>query len=270
MKSYAYASLAPRIQLTQALLERLDPNWSEHRYVTRGQAMTNFSGNGMWATRMSAAATSLQHSAVLSNAVDKLDNSDYRYLNKIKNWADTETGSPNVVALRGALMAWAQELAKSFRGNQSSLHEVQEILNNISPNSSPQQFRSYIRTMDGLLMGQVNTGTAVWNNATGDTRTPEQMLGKYAGGDAALRWLKTLQGEPENQKSFAAGQKRFRSDDGLRDPVLDALDSENSQAYQWYLKHKYWDKDAMGGPDPDAALLEPIRRKLLQQGFQVK
>jgi hypothetical protein len=269
MKSYAYASLAPRIQLTQALLERLDPNWSEHRYVTRGQAMTNFSGNGMWATRMSAAATSLQHSAVLSNAVDALNPSDYRSLNKIKNWADTETGSPNVVALRGALMAWAQELAKSFRGNQSSLHEVQEILNNISPNSSPEQFRGYIRTMDGLLMGQVKTGTSVWNMATGDTRTPEEMLGKYAGGDAALRWLKTLQGEPENQKNFAAGQKRYRSDDGLRDPVLDALDSENSQAYQWYIKHKYWDPNQLG-PDPDAHLLEPIRRKLQQQGFQVK
>jgi hypothetical protein len=267
MKSYAYASLSPRIQLTQGLLERLDPNWGEHRYVTRGQAMTNFSGNGMWATRMASAATSLQHSAELYNRVQALDPSDYRSLNKIKNWADTETGSGRVVALRGAVMAWAQELAKAFRGNQSSLHEVQEILNNVSPNSSKQQFMDYIRTMDGLLMGQIKTGTSVWNMATGDTRTPEQMLQKYTDGDKAVQWLKVLQGDQEN---FDKGQKRFRSDDGLRDPVEQALDSPNSQAYQWYLKHKYWDPSTMGGPDPDAHLLEPIRRKLLQEGFQVK
>jgi hypothetical protein len=270
-KSYAYASLSPRVQLTKGILEALDPFWSERRYEQKTKATINFFGsNGMWNTRMAAAATSIQHSAVFAEKVAKLNNSDLQTLNTVKNWFDKETGSSNIVELRASILAWAQELQKSFRANGGSLHEVQEILNNVSTSSSKEQFMGYIRTMDGLLMGQVNTGTAVWNRSTYDNKTPEQFLRMYTNNDQALRWLKIIQGEESGTEEYRKGHNRYVDDTShLSDPVEQIVDSPNAQAYQWYIKHKYWDKDRFG-PDPDADRLEPIRRKLLEEGYSVK
>jgi hypothetical protein len=270
-KSYAYASLSPRVQLTKGILEALDPFWSERRYEQKTKATINFFGsNGMWNTRMAAAATSIQHSAVFAEKVAKLNNSDLQTLNTVKNWFDKETGSSNIVELRASILAWAQELQKSFRANGGSLHEVQEILNNVSTSSSKEQFMGYIRTMDGLLMGQVNTGTAVWNQSTYDNKTPEQFLRMYTNNDQALRWLNIIQGEESRTGEYKSGQNRYVNDaTHLTDPVEQIVDSPNAQAYQWYIKHKYWDKDRFG-PDPDADRLEPIRRKLLEEGYSVK
>jgi hypothetical protein len=268
LRSATYQSNSSYMRMKRLLVDSLDPNFDENRFVWRRQAEQNFN-TGVWGMRLAANAIALQHSAVFFNAVQNLEPSDYRFLNATKNWLSTQTGSPKVVALRGAVLAWAQEMAKSFRGNQSSLREVEEILNNVSTSSSPAQFVGYIRMMDGLLMGAINTGKAVYNNATYSNLTAEQMLRKYTGSDDAIRWLKTIQTDEANTADFRKGMSRYKPSDRLNDPVAQANESDSAKKLRWYLEHRHWDESRQG-PDPEGQYLDAVRRQLIQEGFPVR
>jgi hypothetical protein len=269
LRSANYTSSSPYNQILSNSIYALDFDkgtdkaFTENRFNQKAQAIKNFGPGGLWGTRLAANATAIQHSAKLWDALMALDPSEIRAANGIENFLRNNTGDPRVIAFNTARLAFAEEMARSFRGNNSSLTEVQENLKLMSSNVSKEQGMAYMRTMAGLLMGAVNTGTNMYNFSTFQDMTPEQMLAKY-GGKEAVQWMRILQGQggndPKLKAAFDKGLSSYRSSDSLRDPTAEANESDASQIFQWYIANQF--KEGV-----DKERLQRTKAYLTKQGF---
>jgi hypothetical protein len=268
LRSAGYTSNSPYNQKLTATVFALDFDkgtdraFSENRFAQKAQAIKNFGPGGLWGTRLTSNATVMQHSAVLWDKLMALDNGKIQAANGLENYLRTQSGDPRVVEFQAARLAFAEEMARSFRGNNSSVTEVNENLKLLSSSSSKQQGMGYLRTMTGLLMGAVNTGTDLYNFSTFSHMTPEQMLEKY-GGKEAVKWMHTLQGQKvidPNNKDFAKGLSSYQSSDHLRDPTAEANESDQSQIFGWYTRNQY-------NPNVDKERLQRTRAYLVKQGL---
>lgn len=143
-------------QVIRDLVARLDPSYGVARYTANNRTVLNFQG-GQQAQRLGAFKTAIDHASTMMRIINQMPNTSVVPLNRFLNNIKTQLGDPTAVEFRSAFDLFSTEVARAFRGSQTTLTEIQHIRENLNINSSPAQMRAGIRVMAELMNGQLNS-----------------------------------------------------------------------------------------------------------------
>jgi len=136
-----------------------------HKYINPNFNATNFSAarklNEALADPRNSpvvnAGTAVRHLNMLMDASKGLQNGDYRFLNKLRQEFNIETGVPAPKVFDTIMNAVNEELGKTFSGGtvayEGQLKQLRDVVNK---DQSPQTMESVGRTYAGLMSGRLS------------------------------------------------------------------------------------------------------------------
>jgi len=131
-----------------------DPSYDMTQFASRNKLRQDFN-SGMGARNIRSINTAVKHLASLSEAVDKMDNSEVQIANTVGNFFSKQTGSPKVTNFQNAANAVESEMASVFKGTGATDQEIKAWRENLKPNMSPEQLHGAINTMIELMGGRL-------------------------------------------------------------------------------------------------------------------
>lgn len=188
--------LPPRapLQVRQAAINQVQakyPDFATSAYdIEKGVEKSGASGD--IGKNLTTFNTAIEHSKQLQAAVDALDNTDVRPLNKITNELGFQTGSDKQTNFNVVKSALAGEISKVFKGGQATDAEIKEVEKPFDDANSPAQLKGAIQQAirlmnskrDALkeqynqgLKGKANFGD---NSGSSDNSAPQSDGDKWA------------------------------------------------------------------------------------------
>lgn len=152
-------SMAMRSPMGQALMAgvaQYDPSFDATNYAARSKTRNAFTA-GKEGQTINAINTAIGHAGSLMDAADALDNTSFPLVNQGLNAFRSATGDPRVQQFNVARDALAGEITKAFRGSSGSEKDIQEIQQNLSSASSPDQLRAAVQQATHLLGSKVSS-----------------------------------------------------------------------------------------------------------------
>lgn len=153
-------------QYIRGLVYAVDPTYNEGRQLEYTRTRQAFSGTGQYGQRVSAFKTAINHMTTMMEIVDQMPNSASTDYNRFINSMRTRLGDPSVTRFNTAFQLFSTEVARSFRGSQTTLSEINHIKDNLSANASPAQMRAGLRVMAELMQGQLDSLADTYNTGT--------------------------------------------------------------------------------------------------------
>lgn len=144
------------VQMIRDLVGRLDTTWSANRFLQNQLTVRNFT-NGQQAQRISAFKTALLHANTMQRIIDQMPNTSIVDYNRFLTNVRTRLGDPTAVEFNSAFQLFSTEVARAFRGSQTTLSEITHIRENLNVNASPAQMKHGLRVMIELMSGQLST-----------------------------------------------------------------------------------------------------------------
>lgn len=145
-------------QAVQSLLKdaaRYEPGFDMTKWNARVGTAKDFT-SGQAAKNVTSINTVIGHLGDLADKADALGNTSFPIANRVKNFASTNIGNPEIKNFDLARNAVADEMAKVFRGGGLSDAETRQWKENISAANSPEQLRGAINTAVGLMESRLN------------------------------------------------------------------------------------------------------------------
>lgn len=155
------------------LAAEIDPNFDLSLAPQRIATRKDFSSGGKSGQSLASLNTALGHLDTMVESGTKLNNSQLKLWNRVKNTAKRETGDPAVDKMLAARDAVTSELGRVFQATgvvtDSERHEFRARL---SEASSPEQIRAVAETWIDLLKSRTDTLKANWEQSMGGNEPP--------------------------------------------------------------------------------------------------
>lgn len=160
---------SPMAQRLRAAVLQYDPNFDMANANARYKTRNDFaSGNA--ATTITAGNTAIQHLGELSDAAEKLGNTNVPIINAVKNYAFKESGGGiPLTQFNNIISKYVEEATKFYRGTGGNESDIERDIKNLSPNMSPAQLRAAIQAQIELLQGKVTALQDRWHQGMGAT-----------------------------------------------------------------------------------------------------
>lgn len=188
-----------------------EPGTDQTTYISRA-ATAKDAASGKIATSNNALNTVAGHLAGLGDAAEKLDNTSFPWVNKLKNAVANARGQPQVNAFNLNLMGVADELERAYRGAGGSAGEIENWKKTLGDSSSPEQFKGALAKGAEMLQSKIEANQAQIDQGMRSTTHGIKALTPKA--EAAFA---KLRGEPAKAKEAEAPKPQ--SFDALPDPA---------------------------------------------------
>lgn len=144
--------LPVRKQFLNAVLQT-NPQFKSSDYDIEKGVMKDFT-SGPDSQKLQAFNTAITHMGVFKQAADALDNGDVKVLNQAGNTLGTQFGSDKATNFTIAKQAFIGEVARAFDGAGVTMHDREQIEQQVSAASSPAQLKGAADTAEKLLRGK--------------------------------------------------------------------------------------------------------------------
>ncbi len=154
----------------------VDPTFDMGTFKARQALRQSYLGGGKNFQEALALNTVSGHMGHLADAAERLDNSSWKPINKVKNWwSDTFTGSPDLVRFRDALTTTQNELAKAYHGGHVSDAAYNAFNKSVNEAQTPAELRATIGELSSLLQSKIEANEEGYKSgmATG-TQLPQE------------------------------------------------------------------------------------------------
>lgn len=160
----SFAMKTPYWQHKMLQASRVDPELDYTKWGARAATRKDFD-SGKTAQNLISMGQTYGHFGKLTDAIDKLDNSDFPLANKARNAVLGATGSDKATNVKTAAKAVSSEVARVFKGvGVIGEKEVKEWGDTLDPNMSPEQLKGSVRTLLDLIDSRVQEQGARWNS----------------------------------------------------------------------------------------------------------
>ncbi len=160
----SYAKLQPLIQA----VSQYDPTFDATNYNGRNKARTDLmSPSGTGGKTINAVNTAASHLGKLSDAIERLDNTNYSTVNAVENIAGKLTGSTKATNFEVVQPQAMKEIERLWRGAGGSQSDIDALKSSLSTNMGKQQQREALATFSDLLMGKLESTRQQRDNALG-------------------------------------------------------------------------------------------------------
>jgi hypothetical protein len=192
-----------------------------------------FSGSGVFAQRIQAFNTAINHITLIENLIDKMPNSQFMDYTAAINWLKTHGGDTAILQYKTAMNFVGTEVAKAFRGGQTTLSEINHVRDLSSSNLSPQQMRATMRVMTELMYGQLRSLAGTYNAGRNKNVTPESLLTD----DQSVADMQRIRSLPYNGTVGLGDLNHWRElgETGAASEQLSALPQEAVALQKWLL-----------------------------------
>lgn len=152
----------------------VDPTFDAAQYPVRLATRKSYtSGKDFQETQ--ALNTVSGHMGRLMDSADGLGNYGWKPINTIKNWyADTFTGSPELVKFRNALVTTQNELAKAYHGGHVSDSAYAAFNKSINEAQTPAEMKAAIGEIAGLLQSKIEAKESGYRSSMGQAPLPSE------------------------------------------------------------------------------------------------
>lgn len=163
----SFALAKPYWQRMLQATAQFDPTFDAQRAKERQAAVTAFTGNGKAAQIVGSVNRVANHLSTLYQASEKLVGPDTGFgpLNSLLAYGGQKFQPQDLKAYNSALPLVAGELEKIARGSTGTLHGVEQIMANLSPNESLPTRRQAIKTAIELVHGAIDPLRAQYGSA---------------------------------------------------------------------------------------------------------
>jgi hypothetical protein len=161
-----FAASQVGVQRMRELVYAIDPTFKPTRNEAVRATVRAFSGNGQIGQRLLAFKTAIKHAGTVMSIIDQMPNTPITDWNRFINNISTRLGSAKATEFNTAFNLFSTEVARAFRGSQTTLSEITHIRENLNVNSSPAQLRAGMRAMAELMQGQLDSIADQWNFST--------------------------------------------------------------------------------------------------------
>jgi hypothetical protein len=148
------------------LVSQYNPQYDATQYGAKNKARLDFT-TGKNGNNVRSLNVAVQHLEQLGGLSAALGNGDIQMVNKLGQAIAEQTGSPAPTNFDGVKQMVGDEIVKAVVGSGGGVHDREEIANNISRASSPQQLMGVIRQYQGLLGGQLKGLKKQYEKSTG-------------------------------------------------------------------------------------------------------
>lgn len=173
------AATDPHWQQVIAATGQFDPTFDAANYSTRVSTRRNFT-SGVARRNITALNTALRHLETLSRAGADLDNGSWPLINRVRNFARTETGDERANNFNLARDAVADEMERVFRGSAGSVSGVENWRATLNAAQSPDQLRGAIQQGVNLLHSRLESLGDEYNAGMGRSDSPISLLNPHA------------------------------------------------------------------------------------------
>lgn len=162
------------LQKLAPLASLVDPTFDAAQYPVRLATRKSYtSGKDFQETQ--ALNTVSGHMGKLMDSADALGNSDWKPINKVKNWyADTFTGSPELTRFRNDLVTTQNELAKAYHGGHVSDSAFAAFNKSINEAQTPAELKASIGELAGLLQSKIEAKESGYRASMGGAVPPSE------------------------------------------------------------------------------------------------
>lgn len=129
------------------------PDFSSADYDVEKGVMKDFA-SGPDAQKLQAFNTAITHMGIFKDAADALDNGDVKVLNRAGNALGAQFGSDKSTNFNIAKQAFIGEVTRAFDGAGVTMHDREQVENQVSAASSPSQLKGAADTAEKLLRGK--------------------------------------------------------------------------------------------------------------------
>lgn len=154
----SFALKTPYWQNVMNQVYSIDPQWNEQRAQLR-KAYTL----GPQSKEINAINTAMGHVGVLGDAIDALNNSDVRLLNKVANRLGVEIGNTPVTTFNTIVHRVGPELSKAYIGAGGSAGERGADEKDFDPNLGPSQLKTNVAVTAQLLRSKISSLENQWD-----------------------------------------------------------------------------------------------------------
>jgi hypothetical protein len=147
----------PKIQKWLAYAEAIEPGFGLERWSARNAAMKSFYGSGKDSDTARSLVQALHHVGSLITTGQDLGNTNYPWINTLKNLWTTATGGGDPGAFETNAHAVADEIGKIFKGANLSDTEIEAWGKQLHANMSPEQQRKQMGKLMELLHGGIDS-----------------------------------------------------------------------------------------------------------------
>lgn len=147
----AAAMRNPQIMALISAANAIDPTFDATEWGKRSALVKNYLSGGKQFQELQAIGTVAGHLENLAKSADAMKNTDYPFLNSVKNWWLQQTGDPRIDKLGTDIQAVSNELSKAYRGGHVTEGDVKEWNSKINAAKSPAQFKAVIGEFNDLL-----------------------------------------------------------------------------------------------------------------------
>jgi hypothetical protein len=162
------------MQKLAPLAKLVDPTFDATQYPVRlGVRKSYTSGKDFQESQ--ALNTVSGHMAKLMESADKIQNSDFHFINNAKNWfTDTFTQNPRLATFRNDLVTTSNELAKAYHGGHVSDSAYAAFSKSINEAQSPAELKAAIGELADLLHSKIEAKESGYRSSMGPTPLPEE------------------------------------------------------------------------------------------------
>jgi hypothetical protein len=192
---------SPQSMAYNAMLRQYRPDFDTTGFKQKQDAVHDFQ-TGEARKAIDAGRTAIKHLGEFSDAYEKMGNSQYPDVNRIKNWVAEKTGSGRTSALDAIRGNLSTELAKFYKGASPTGHEAEEAMALLDSAKSPEQMRTALAEIAKMMGNRVSNFEARRQQAGLDPKKfeiwkPEQekVLDKVE----SRRRGRKVESEPERQ-----------------------------------------------------------------------
>lgn len=223
----------------QALLQlvnQYDPSFDAVNYNARSATRKDFT-SGKAAQNITALNTAIGHLSSLSDAYDKLGNTDYPLVNKVANAVENQFSPANQAAtadVTSKAHAVSEELAKVFRSTGMAESDVKAWEKQIDTSSTPAQSKAVIDAALELMNSRLDALGQQYSQGMGKTKDGIELLSPKA--QSAYQ---KLTGRAPAETTASGNLQVDNAANASQDPVAQAKAAGYTDAeIQAYLKKK--------------------------------
>lgn len=165
---------ARNIQKLAPLASLVYPGFDATQYPVRLATRKSYtSGKDFQETQ--ALNTVSGHMGRLMDSADKLDPSDWKFVNSMRNfWSDKISDNPNLVRFRNDLVTTKNELAKAYHGGHVSDSSYAAFNQAFGDNMTGTGMKAGIGEMAGLLHSKIQAKESGYRSSMGEAPLPEE------------------------------------------------------------------------------------------------
>jgi hypothetical protein len=199
-----FALKSPYWQRMITNVSQYDPSFDAVNYNARSKTRNDFT-SGKSAQSINALNTVIGHLETLSDAADKLNNTNYPSVNSVTNWIASQTGDPRIKQFDATKKAVVDELTRVYRGAGGSEGDIKMWSDQINAANSPDQLHGVIGQVGDLLKSKMDALGEQYKQGMGTTEVPIRLTTPKA--EKALEVLRARAGgqQPSAQSAPQSG-----------------------------------------------------------------